>query len=72
MAKSYRRGHSFATSARKETNVKPITFFAIALGAISGVAFTYIVKCKRLEHKNKEQADEIERLHKFIYKEVMI
>lgn len=52
--------------------MKPITFFAIAFGAISGVAFTYIVKCKQLEHKNKEQDDEIERLHKFIYKEVLI
>lgn len=31
-----------------------------------------IEKCKHLKRQNDEQADEIERLHKFIYKEVLI
>ena len=52
--------------------MKPITFFAIALGSISGVAFTYIVKCKQLEHKNKEQSDEIRRLKNYIMEEILI
>lgn len=52
--------------------MKPSTLYAIALGIVSGVAIAYIEKCKRLECENDEQADEIERLHKFIYKEVLI
>lgn len=67
-----RRGHRFATSARKGTEMKPSTLYAIALGIVSGVAIAYIYKCKRLKRQNDEQADEIERLHKFIYKEVLI
>lgn len=50
-------------------NEKLLTF---ALSIVSGIAIAYIGKCKRLECENDEQADEIKRLHKFIYKEVMI
>lgn len=52
--------------------MKPLYLYAIALGIVSGIAIAYIEKCKRLERKNKKQADEIDRLHKFIYKEVLI
>lgn len=52
--------------------MKPSTLYAIALGIVSGIAVAYIEKCKRLKRQNDEQADEIERLHKFIYKEVII
>ena len=52
--------------------MKPLTLYAIALGVVSGIAIAYIQKCKQLERKNDEQADEIKRLHKFIYKEVLI
>lgn len=52
--------------------MKPLTLYAIALGIVSGVAIAFIQKSKRLERRNNEQADEIERLHKFIYKEVLI
>lgn len=52
--------------------MKPSTLYAIAIGIVSGIAVAYIEKCKRLKRQNDEQADDIERLHKFIYKEVMI
>lgn len=48
---------------------KLLTF---ALSVVSGIAIAYIEKCKKLKRQNDEQADEIKRLHKFIYKEVMI
>lgn len=52
--------------------MKPLSLYAIALGVVSSIAIAYIQKCKRLERQNDEQADEIKRLHKFIYKEVLI
>ncbi len=52
--------------------MKPLYLYAIALGVVSGIAVAYIERCKRLERQNDEQADEIKRLHKFIYKEVLI
>lgn len=52
--------------------MKPLTIYAIAIGIVSGIAVAYIEKCKRLKRQNDEQADEIERLQKFIYKEVLI
>lgn len=52
--------------------MKPLYLYAIALGIVSGIAIAYIEKCKQLERQNDEQADEIDRLRRFIYKEVMI
>jgi len=52
--------------------VKPLYLYAIALGIVFGVAIAYIQKSKRLERRSNEQADEIKRLRKFIYKEVLI
>ena len=52
--------------------MKPLYLYSIAIGIVSGIAIAYIEKCKRLERDNEKQADEIKRLHKFIYKEVMI
>ena len=52
--------------------MKPLYLYAIAIVVVSGIAIAYIQKCKRLERQNDEQADEIDRLHKFIYKEVLI
>lgn len=52
--------------------MKPSTMYAISLGIVSGIAVAYIEKCKRLKRQNDEQADEIKRLYKFIYKEVLI
>lgn len=52
--------------------MKPLYLYAIAIGIVSGIAIAYIQKCKRLKRQNDEQADEIKRLHKFIYKEVLI
>jgi uncharacterized protein (UPF0335 family) len=45
---------------------------AVAVSITAGIAIAYIQKCKRLERENKKQADEVKRLHKFIYKEVLI
>jgi hypothetical protein len=56
----------------RRLTMKPLYLYAIALGVVSGIAIAYIQKCKQLEHRSNEQADEIKRLHKFIYEEVMI
>ena len=51
--------------------MKPLYLYAIALGIVSGIAIAYIEKCKRLERKNKKQADEINRLKNYIMEEIL-